>query len=96
MDYPPTWTLAITKQAMVDGVSTVEGTWSIHGIGIDADGPITGTFADPTLTLAFTSASTAHCGYDVTATWRGDEISGSYAAVACFVTAEGTFTLARQ
>jgi hypothetical protein len=96
MEYPPTWTVKITKQTTGDGVTTVEGTWGIEGIGISAGGSISGTFADPELTLTFTSASTSNCGYSIDATWRGDEIEGSYAAMACFVTATGSFTLSRK
>ena len=95
-DYPPTWTLTITKQSMGDGVTTVEGTWGIKGIGIEAGGQVTGTFADPALTLTLAAMSTSNCGYNVGATWKGDDIEGSYTAMACFVSAEGTFSLSRK
>jgi len=96
VDYPPTWTLTITKLTTGDGVTAVEGTWGISGIGIDAGGSVSGTFADPTLTLTLTSASQMNCGYSVAATWNGDDITGSYSAVSCFVVAEGTFSLSRK
>ena len=101
-DFPPTWKLTIAKQTPAGGDaapgegSIVEGSWSISGIMIEASGPVSGTFADPDLTLTFTSETAAHCGYNVTATWTGDDIDGTYAAMVCYVTAEGSFKLSRQ
>lgn len=96
MDYPPTWSLTITSHMMADGVVFVLGSWGISGIGLQAGGEISGTFDDPDLTLTFASASSANCGYNVSATWQGDEIEGTYSAMACFVVAEGSFSLSRK
>ena len=96
MDYPPSWTLTITGQTMADGVVLVLGSWGISGIGIEAGGEISGTFDDPDLTLTFASQLSSNCGYNVSATWQGDEIEGMYSAMACFVVAEGSFSLARK
>lgn len=91
-DYPATWTLTLEETA--DG--TVEGAYEITGIGLQTRGAITGTFADPALTLVLTPDETGECRRDLSATWRGDEIAVSYTTAGCFALVSGTLTLAKQ
>jgi len=90
-DFPAQWTL--TLEQLADVGAPVSGSYSIQGIGLDNQGTVSGTFADPDLMLTLRPSDSSKCTYNLTATWSGRQIRATYLTSQCFVVAAGSVTL---
>jgi hypothetical protein len=93
--FPAKWTVTIAS--VTDATPrTVQGSYTVTGIGLDTAGTVSGTFVDPDLTLELEPTDSAHCGYDMDAEWTGDELRATYNATRCFVVSQGMVVLKRR
>jgi len=77
--------------------TTVSGTYHLKAILVDTNGIVNGTLNGSALALVLTpSTGSADCPYNITGTWTGDRITGTYAAFNCFVRSDGTFDLKKK
>jgi hypothetical protein len=77
--------------------ATVSGTYRLKAILIDTSGIVNGTMNGSALALVLTpSTGSNDCPYTITGTWSPGRITGTYAAVPCFVRSDGTFELKKK